>query len=138
MIESFHDSLNKELLLHQLIKLSDIQNKRLNISPPEESLQVSFLPLKKGQTFKAHKHIEFMRKMPLAQESWVVIQGKVKVYYYDLQNNEIATRILSKGDASITYRGGHNYLTLEDETVVYEYKTGPYLGQQYDKVFLNN
>jgi hypothetical protein len=38
----------------------------------------------------------------------------------------------------MTFRGGHNYLILEDDTIVYEYKTGPYLGQELDKVFLNN
>jgi hypothetical protein len=38
----------------------------------------------------------------------------------------------------MTFRGGHNYLILEEDTIVYEYKTGPYMGQQLDKVFLEN
>ena len=29
-----------------------------------------------------------------------------------------------------------NYIILEDDTIVYEYKTGPYEGQEMDKVFL--
>ena len=40
-------------------------------------------------------------------------------------------------DASFTLYGGHNYLFLEDNTIVYEYKTGPYKGQSMDKVFLD-
>jgi len=44
--------------------------------------------------------------------------------------------VLKAGDASFTLGGGHNYLILEDDTIVYEYKTGPYEGQKNDKVFL--
>jgi hypothetical protein len=33
---------------------------------------------------------------------------------------------LSQGDAVITLRGGHNYLSLEDGTIAYEVKSGPY------------
>jgi hypothetical protein len=32
---------------------------------------------------------------------------------------------------------GWRDLTLEDGTLVYEYKTGPYKGQENDKVFLD-
>ena len=69
----------------------------------------------------------------IAQESWVVISGKVKVTYYDLDLSIVDEDILSPGDVSITLEGGHNYLFLED-SVVYEYKTGPYTGIENDKV----
>jgi hypothetical protein len=36
----------------------------------------------------------------------------------------------------MTFEGGHTYEALEDDTVVYEYKTGPYQGQESDKIFL--
>jgi len=49
----------------------------------------------------------------------------------------IDTPILNAGDASFTLEGGHTYEILEDNTIVYEYKTGPYEGQQNDKKFLN-
>jgi hypothetical protein len=67
----------------------------------------------------------------------VVIKGSVKCIFYDLDDTIIAEPILYAGDASFTLGGGHNYLILEDNTIVYEYKTGPYEGQLYDKVFLN-
>ena len=71
----------------------------------------------------------------IAQESWVVIRGSVKVYYFDTDMNLLETHILKAGDASFTLEGGHNYEILEDDTLVYEYKTGPYEGQAKDKVF---
>jgi hypothetical protein len=48
----------------------------------------------------------------------------------------LTTEILHVGDASFTLEGGHNYEILEDNTLVYEYKTGPYEGQEMDKKFI--
>ena len=138
-IESIYSKKSKELLLHQLFKPSDKKpSSRINISPEHESLQVSHLVLKSDQTFKAHKHIIFDRNMPMAQESWVVIKGKVKVFYYDIDDKLLITRDMNPGDCTMTYRGGHNYKALEENTVVYEFKTGPYYGIEKDKVFLKN
>mgnify|MGYP003674399210 FL=1 len=56
---------------------------------------------------------------------------------YDIDNTTIlATPILEAGDASFTLYGGHTYEILEENTIVYEYKTGPYEGQELDKRFL--
>jgi hypothetical protein len=55
---------------------------------------------------------------------------------YDIDDTIIHTPILHKGDCSITFYGGHTYEILEDNTVVYEYKTGPYYGLQNDKEFI--
>ena len=65
-----------------------------------------------------------------------MIKGRVKFYFYDLDDKLLDTIILEQGDASFTLEGGHNYEILEDDTIVYEYKTGPYEGQQKDKVFI--
>jgi hypothetical protein len=72
----------------------------------------------------------------IAQESWIVIQGSVKCIFYDIDDTIIAEPILNVGDASFTLEGGHNYYILEDNTLVYEYKTGPYEGQKLDKTFI--
>jgi hypothetical protein len=78
----------------------------------------------------------FEKTTNMAQESWVVIKGRVKCILYDLDDSVIAEPILSPGDCSITLKGGHNYESLEEDTLVYEYKTGPYYGQQFDKTFI--
>ena len=68
----------------------------------------------------------------------MVVQGSVKATFYDLDDSVLTEAVLNPGDASFTLEGGHNYLILEDETLVYEYKTGPYEGQDCDKTFLRN
>ena len=136
-IESFYSDDDQNILLHQLFKPNlKSGTHRLNISPVNESIQVCHLSLANNQTFKAHKHVICKRDMPMAQESWVLISGKVEIFYYDLNDKLITTRIMSNGDCTITYKGGHNYKCLEENTIVYEFKTGPYLGTEKDKVFL--
>ena len=48
----------------------------------------------------------------------------------------IKETILLPGECTITYRGGHNYVSLEENTLVYEMKTGPYEGIDKDKKFI--
>jgi hypothetical protein len=95
--------------------------------------------MEKGKTFPAHKHITKDRHYPkqIAQESWLVVRGKVKCIFYDIDDTVLATPILEAGDASFTLYGGHTFEILEDDTIVYEYKTGPYEGQTLDKEFIN-
>jgi len=129
-----------KMLLHVVRRLEDVvdqDNFRHDIISPEEHIQCSSLRMDKGHTFKPHKHI--CKNIPawaLAQESWVVIKGSVKCIFYDLDNTILVEVVLNAGDASFTLAGGHTYEALEDNTIVYEYKTGPYLGQELDKVFI--
>ena len=136
-MEKIYSKINPEILLHLVYRLDEI-NGRTNISPDEEFLQLASIKMQSGQTFKAHKHIIMEKVTNIAQESWLVFKGSVKCIFYDLDDTIIAEPILLPGDISMTFRGGHNYLILEDDTIVYEYKTGPYLGQEMDKEFLNN
>jgi len=53
--------------------------------------------------------------------------------FFDLDDSLLSTPILNPGDASFTLAGGHTYKALDEETLVYEFKTGPYYGKQTDK-----
>lgn len=125
-------------LLHIINRVEEIKS-RADIIPADNFLQLATLQLEKDKTFKAHKHIwkDPTSEQVIAQESWVIISGKVKFYFYDLEDNLLGTEILNPGDCSITLQGGHNYEILE-EAIVYEYKTGPYRGQENDKEFLKS
>ena len=93
--------------------------------------------MKTGHTFAPHRHLwKEGEDLCIAQESWVVIKGSVKCIFYDLNNIILKEIILYPGDCSVTLSGGHTYLILEDDTLVYEYKTGPYKGQKLDKQFI--
>jgi hypothetical protein len=134
MPELFYSKVKKDKLLHIVNRKKEIVEKRNDISPDEEYLQVSCFSLPEGKTFQAHKHVPVERTTHITQESWIVIQGKIKAFLYDTDDSLLKEIILEPGDCSITFHGGHNYLSLEDNTLVYEYKTGPYFGKIVDKV----
>lgn len=136
-MQMIYSKVQPGVLLHLINRFDEIEG-RTDVAPVEEFLQLATLKMKAGQTFKAHKHIVLEKLTNMAQESWIVVKGSVKCIFYDLDDTIIAEPVLMPGDCSMTFRGGHNYLILEDDTIVYEYKTGPYLGQEFDKVFLNN
>ena len=124
-------------LLHVINRLEDITG-RNDVIPENNFIQCATLKMEKGKTYDPHKHITKDRHYPeqIAQESWVVIKGKVKCKFYDIDDTLIAEPILEPGDASFTLYGGHTYKILEEDTIVYEYKTGPYEGQKLDKTFI--
>jgi cupin fold WbuC family metalloprotein len=136
-MEKIYSKIEPNKLLHIVNRLEDIKG-RVDVVPDDNFIQCATLKMEKGKTFPPHKHIVKDRHYPnqIAQESWVVIKGSVKCILYDINDEVIATPILYPGDASFTLYGGHTYEILEENTIVYEYKTGPYEGQSLDKTFL--
>jgi len=136
-MEKIYSNVEEGKLLHIINRLSEIE-KRTEVVPEHNFIQCATLKMEKDKTFPPHKHITKQRtyEAQIAQESWVVIKGSVKCKFYDIDDKLIAEPVLYPGDASFTLYGGHTYEILEDDTIVYEYKTGPYEGQKLDKVFL--
>jgi cupin fold WbuC family metalloprotein len=136
-MEQIYSNVEPGLLLHLVNRLADI-NGRTDISPDDQFIQLATLRMEKGTTFKPHKHIwkPTQYKQHIAQESWCVIQGRVLVSFYDTDGTLLTQKEIGPGDCSMTFQGGHNYLALEQDTVVYEYKTGPYYGHVMDKAQL--
>jgi cupin fold WbuC family metalloprotein len=138
-MEKIYSKVETEKLLHVINRLDDI-NGRTEVIPKNNFIQCATLKMEKDKTFPPHKHITKDRHYTeqIAQESWVVIKGSVKCILFDIDDQIIATPILYAGDASFTLYGGHTYEILEEDTIVYEYKTGPYEGQSLDKKFITN
>ena len=133
-----YSKVDPNLLCHMVLRNEEIVEERKDIINADNFLQLSTLNMPKGKTFRPHKHIwKPGEKECIAQESWVVIQGKVKVFFFDTDGKSLQEELLHPGDSSITLQGGHTYLSMEDNTKVYEFKTGPYKGQKLDKVFLD-
>jgi hypothetical protein len=138
-MEKIYSKIDSEKLLHIIVRKEDLTKGRGEVVPENNFIQCAILNMDEGKTFKPHKHIWKERtRNVIAQESWIVVQGSVKCIFYDIDDQIIAEPILYHGDASFTLEGGHTYLILENDTLVYEYKTGPYEGQQLDKTFIEN
>ena len=138
-MEKIYSKVETDKLLHVINRLDEI-NGRTEVIPEDNFIQCATLKMEKDKTFPPHKHITKDRhyKEQIAQESWVVIKGSVRCILFDIDDQIIATPILYPGDASFTLYGGHTYEILEEDTIVYEYKTGPYEGQSLDKKLITN
>tara|TARA_R110001606_G_scaffold344381_2_gene493079 strand:- start:3 stop:485 length:483 start_codon:yes stop_codon:yes gene_type:complete len=129
--------INKEVL-HIIFYAKEISKKRIDVIPEDNHLQFSALELIKDQKFRPHFHIpkKIDYDETTAQEAWVIIKGSIKAIHYDVDNKIINKEILNVGDVAVTLKGGHTFEVLEEDTIVYEFKTGPYLGVELDKVFI--
>lgn len=135
MTTKIYSKINPEKLLHMIVR--DPPEGRINLCPSNQFLQCASLRLPKGTTFRAHKHNwRWFDDDYIPQESWVVIKGKVWVWWYDTDGTLLYDDLIEQGEASFTFQGYHNYEIIADDTLVFEYKTGPYINQETDKTFL--
>lgn len=134
-MEKFYSKIEPTKLLHCVVRQEDFCEKRTDLVSPLEFLQCSALNLEENTTFRPHKHIYKDIEQVFPQESWCVVEGKVKCILYDIDDSILAEPIISAGEASFSFGGGHNYLVIE-KAKVFEYKVGPYLGIGKDKIFI--
>ena len=74
-----YSKIEPEKLLHIIVRKDDLKSGRTEVVSEEHFIQCALLNMERGKTFKPHKHIWKNRTRDvIAQESWVVIQGKVK------------------------------------------------------------
>ena len=141
-MKKLYSKVEPDKLLHIIHKVDEFytieDGHRRDLVGDDSFIQLSAMNMKKGHTFRPHQHIwKPGEKEVIAQESWVVIKGSVECNLMDTDGTTLDKPILKPGDCSVTLGGGHTYLILEDDTLVYEYKTGPYKGQKNDKTFLD-
>ena len=137
MVDKVYSKVQSDCLLFSVVKMENIGRDRVDLSPEQEPLQVACKKINSGVKFKAHKHNPLHRQTEITQEAWVFLRGKVKAKFYDLDDSLIDERILQAGDCAVVFRAGHAFEVLEDDTLLYEFKNGPYFGVEKDKTFLD-
>jgi cupin fold WbuC family metalloprotein len=120
-------------LVASYISSEQISDYRNDLSPAGEYLQVSARNLKVDTKIKPHKHNLQDRTTDRTQEAWIVFSGKLKATLYDLDDSFLTEVILKPGDCIVLFKGGHGLEVLEDNTIFYEFKNGPYYGIDADK-----
>jgi len=134
----FFSKIDEKVILFSLLRKKDISNKRNDISPDEQFLQVSAKKINKGDYFKPHRHLLCNKNITITQESWIILDGEVEGTFYDLDNKKVFKTNMTSGDCIAIFNGGHSLKCLTDDTILYEIKTGPYLGAENDKVYLED
>ena len=136
-MENCFSKVQKDKLIFSILRFDEISEKRVDVSPDSEYLQVCGRIINEGFVVDSHRHLITNRETDLTQESWVILKGKVKASFYDVDDTHLCDRIINSGDVVVFYRGGHGLEVLEDNTIFYEFKNGPYFGVQKDKEKIN-
>ena len=132
-MERVYSKVDKDKLVLALMRFNEISEYRTDLSPDEEYLQISGRKLEKGLKVKAHKHTPIERKTDITQEAWVVFDGCIRGIFYDLDDSVLYETDIKRGDVVVLFRGGHSLEVLDEDTIFYEFKTGPYYGVEADK-----
>ena len=82
-----YSKVETEKLLHIIVRKDDLTPGRSEVVSEEHFIQCALLNMEEGKTFQPHKHIWKNRTRDvIAQESWVVIQGKVRCTFFDIDD----------------------------------------------------
>jgi len=129
MIENIQ---NNNLLLAIIIR-SDYKSEGIEFfTNDNDSQQLGYMNRPEGYTIPPHRHNIVPRAVHLTQEVLFIKSGKVRVDFYDNDQNYIQSTVLEKGDVILLSDGGHGFKMLENSEMI-EVKQGPYCGER-DKV----
>lgn len=122
-----------ENLLLAIIIRSDYKKEGIEFfTNDNDSQQLGYMNRPEGYVIAPHRHNLVAREVHLTQEVLFIKSGKVRVDFYDNQQDYIKSTILEKGDVILLSDGGHGFKMLEKSEMI-EVKQGPYCGD-IDKV----
>jgi hypothetical protein len=105
-------------------------------SPPESSFQFGLLAHKAGFLEPPHYHQASTRIINDLQQMFFVQWGVVIVELYSDGGEKLREVTLKAGDAIVLIHGVHAIRVVEDMQCI-SVKQGPFLGDENDKVFIN-
>jgi mannose-6-phosphate isomerase-like protein (cupin superfamily) len=95
----------------------------------ELSQQLAFMCHPVGKVIPPHVHNPVSREVQYTQEVLIIKRGKLRVDFYNDQQQYLESRILEAGDVILLITGGHGFEVLEEIEMI-EVKQGPYVGEQ--------
>ena len=96
-------------------------------TPDDFSQQLGYMNRPRGYVIPPHVHNAVERNVHYTKEVLFIRSGKVRVDFYDDEQNYLESRILGAGDVILLAFGGHGFEMLEASEMI-EVKQGPYAG----------
>ncbi len=127
-----------EKIIHNNLTLSiiirkDYQKQGIEFfTNDNDSQQLGYMNRPEGYVIAPHRHNLVPREVHLTQEVLLIKKGKVRVDFFDNEQNYIHSTVLQTGDVVLLSDGGHGFKMLETTEII-EVKQGPYCGEK-DKV----
>jgi hypothetical protein len=99
------------------------------LTPDDFSQQMGMIVYGAGEQIVPHVHIPVERQITGTTECIVVREGECEIDIYSADRKFIASRRLQTGTIILLLGGGHGFRMIED-TVLFEVKQGPYVGNR--------
>jgi len=99
------------------------------LTPNTYSQQLGYMNRPEGYVIPPHVHNSVIREVQFTKEVLFIKLGKVRIDFYDDEQNYLESRILEQGDVILLAFGGHGFEMLEASEII-EVKQGPYAGDQ--------
>jgi len=98
------------------------------LTPNDFSQQLGYMNRPQGYMIPPHVHNPVPREVQFTKEVLFIKSGRVRVDFYDDDQNYLESRILEQGDVILLAFGGHGFEMLEPTEMI-EVKQGPYAGE---------
>lgn len=98
-------------------------------TPNEFSQQLGYMNRPSGYVIPPHVHNPVLREVHFTKEVLIIKSGKVRVDFFDDDQNYLESSILTQGDVILLAFGGHGFEMLEPSEMI-EVKQGPFAGDQ--------
>ena len=97
-------------------------------TPSDFSQQLGYMNRPQGYVIPPHVHNPVPREVQFTKEVLFIKSGRVRVDFYDDDQNYLESHILEQGDVILLAFGGHGFEMLEPTEMI-EVKQGPYAGE---------
>ncbi len=97
-------------------------------TPNDFSQQLGYMNRPPGYVIPPHVHNPVAREVQFTKEVVFVKSGRVRIDFYDDDQNYLQSSILDEGDVVLLAYGGHGFEMLEQSELI-EVKQGPYAGE---------
>ena len=97
------------------------------LTPDSFNFQLGYVVYPAHGEVKPHLHKKLERQVTGTSELIIVKTGLCEIDFYNNERELIATRELRSGDMVLTVDGGHGF-RMQEDTVLFEVKQGPYFG----------
>ena len=125
MIDSI---IHKGRTLAVLLKTNFRQDGIVFFTPNDFSQQLGYMNRPQGYVIPPHVHNPVPREVQFTKEVLFIKSGKVRVDFYDDDQNYLESLVLHQGDVILLAFGGHGFEMLEPTEMI-EVKQGPYAGE---------
>jgi len=98
-------------------------------TPDDFSQQLAYMRHPVGKVIQPHVHNPVPREVKYTQEVLFIRKGKLRVDFYNDDQQYLESRILETGDVILLVTGGHGFEVLEEVEMI-EVKQVPYVGEK--------